>query len=434
MSLKDSRPLDDFHFKIWQCEPLKGLIINSSAFLRNSKGYPVLSRDIQMYLRSFKKILDFPIILKTDNIIFGDCAAYIKWMFDPERPENQSDEMENRIKMFVEGFENVLQTPLQPLKDHLPSETYEIFEKDPVKYQLYEEAIEAALKDKNSFNLKVLKVGVFGAGRGPLVQAALNAAERTGTKIQLIALEKSPNACLTLLDRFKGHSQVEIFYGDMRSNQKLEPKSFDLIISELLGSFGDNELSPECLWPCEALLKEDGIFIPQEYTSYLEPCYSPLLRTQVNELDDILDGSAFDYGYVVYISRAFKPAASALPVFKFKHPRESNEKEKEMEESRKCLLKFEIPIELTIDGLIGYFDCVLYGNVKMSTVPQFKSPGMISWFPIYFPLKDSLKSSNSILIEFKRLKDFEKVWYEWNVFGSENIQNLSGKSFQFKLN
>jgi protein arginine N-methyltransferase 5 len=38
---------------------------------------------------------------------------------------------------------------------------------------------------------------------------------------------------------------VSLFNDDMRSWQP--PKLVDILISELLGSFGDNELSPECL-------------------------------------------------------------------------------------------------------------------------------------------------------------------------------------------
>lgn len=37
---------------------------------------------------------------------------------------------------------------MQPLYDNLDCYTYEIFEKDPVKYKLYQNAIEAALKDR----------------------------------------------------------------------------------------------------------------------------------------------------------------------------------------------------------------------------------------------------------------------------------------------
>lgn len=40
-------------------------------------------------------------------------------------------------------------------------------------------------------------------------------------------------------------SQVKLVYSDMRSFNPREKA--DIIVSELLGSFGDNELSPECL-------------------------------------------------------------------------------------------------------------------------------------------------------------------------------------------
>ena len=38
---------------------------------------------------------------------------------------------------------------------------------------------------------------------------------------------------------------VKILFGDMRQIEV--PELADIIVSELLGSFGDNELSPECL-------------------------------------------------------------------------------------------------------------------------------------------------------------------------------------------
>ncbi|KAI7985377.1 Mediator of RNA polymerase II transcription subunit 34 [Camellia lanceoleosa] len=39
-------------------------------------------------------------------------------------------------------------------------------------------------------------------------------------------------------------------------------------ISELLGSFGDNELSPECHDGAQRFLKPDGISIPSSYVSF----------------------------------------------------------------------------------------------------------------------------------------------------------------------
>ena len=45
----------------------------------------------------------------------------------------------------------------------------------------------------------------------------------------------------------------------------------DILVSELLGSFGDNELSPECLDGAQKFLKPTGVSIPTSYTSYIGP-------------------------------------------------------------------------------------------------------------------------------------------------------------------
>ena len=73
--------------------------------------------------------------------------------------------------------------------DNLESGTYEVFEKDPVKYQEYQNAIYLALIDKipqEEIKTKTVLVMVLGAGRGPLVRAALKAAQRSGRKIKVI--------------------------------------------------------------------------------------------------------------------------------------------------------------------------------------------------------------------------------------------------------
>ena len=55
----------------------------------------------------------------------------------------------------------------------------------------------------------------------------------------------------------------------------------DIIMSELLGSFGDNELSPECLYPTASLLKEGGIYLPWRYSSFAVPMASQILWNEV---------------------------------------------------------------------------------------------------------------------------------------------------------
>jgi type II protein arginine methyltransferase len=38
------------------------------------------------------------------------------------------------------------------------------------------------------------------------------------------------------------------------------PQKIDILVSELLGSFGDNELSPECLDGAMRFMKREGCF------------------------------------------------------------------------------------------------------------------------------------------------------------------------------
>lgn len=54
-------------------------------------------------------------------------------------------QMGGPVERFARGYEDYLQCPLQPLMDNLESQTYEIFEKDPVKYTQYQTAIHQAI-------------------------------------------------------------------------------------------------------------------------------------------------------------------------------------------------------------------------------------------------------------------------------------------------
>lgn len=51
---------------------------------------------------------------------------------------------------------------------------------------------------------------------------------------------------------------------------------------------------------------------------------------------------------------------------------------------------FKVPRRGVVHGLAGYFESVLFGDIELSTRPDTidaKSKDMISWFPIFFPLK-----------------------------------------------
>jgi protein arginine N-methyltransferase 5 len=106
----------------------------------------------------------------------------------------------------------------QPLMDNLESATYEVFEMDPVKYDAYERAVYEALVDKH---LDVTVVAVVGAGRGPIVSRVLKAAEKAKRPVKLFAVEKNPNAILTLRMRKETEwgDAVDVVHADLRNWQ-----------------------------------------------------------------------------------------------------------------------------------------------------------------------------------------------------------------------
>ena len=58
--------------------------------------------------------------------------------------------------------------------------------------------------------------------------------------------------------------KIQLIFGDMRVIDV--PEKADILVSELLGSFGDNELSPECLDGASRFLKGRCVI----------PCHRPV--------------------------------------------------------------------------------------------------------------------------------------------------------------
>ena len=53
-------------------------------------------------------------------------------------------------------------------------------------------------------------------------------------------------------------------------------------------------------------------------------------------------------------------------------------------------MTFHIPNAGVLHGLAGYFEAVLYRDVGLSIHPEGMdhiSPGMLSWFPLFFPFR-----------------------------------------------
>lgn len=417
----------------WLSEPIKALSLSTSLFLTNKKGYPVLSRAHQSYLRKLFK-LDVQLILTGANRHPDKgITSYVQYLDHLW----QSRPTPDAVSQFAKGYEDYLQCPLQPLMDNLESMTYEIFEKDPVKYTQYKEAIYFALLDRvkeEEKDCKTVVIMVVGAGRGPLVRAAITASKKAERNIKVYAVEKNPNAVVTLenlKDEMWGE-QVEVICQDMRDWEA--PEKADILVSELLGSFGDNELSPECLDGAQRFLKDDGISIPREYTSYLAPLQSAKLYNEVrlSKEKDKSPEAPFEMPYVVRLHNC-QVLAEPQKVFRFTHPNKSEV----IDNSRYVSLEFCIKSDAVLHGFAGYFDSVLYGDVTLSILPSTHSAGMFSWFPILFPIKEPvfLHKSCKVVVDFWRVVTERKVWYEWCIREPQilPIHNPKGRSYTIGL-
>jgi len=350
--------------------------------------------------------------------------------------------------------------PLQPLQDHLGSMVYENFEKDPVKYSKYEEAIYSALMDNLSTDTPII-LCVAGAGRGPLIARSLTAAKRAKKKIVLYAIEKNPNAFVTLRERQRREwaaidpkeASVNLLFGDMRQLEVTEKA--DILVSELLGSFGDNELSPECLDGATRFMKDDGISIPSSYAAYIAPISSSKLHQEAVGKDGKEgDKKSAETPYVVMLQAINILSADGLPdaqgkeglfgkspvtevapsaatcgpriqqCWEFVHPRRDIPVDSRglphtnTHNMRAVELLFHIPHPGMLHGFAGYFEAVLYGNVGLSIHPDRMdaiSKDMLSWFPCFFPVREPLylPGNSRLQLCLWRLTSETKVWYEW---------------------
>lgn len=499
----------------WHSEPVHLLAIDASAFLKNQKSYPVLSKAHQALIAKLMRLRTPPWILlcgvgpipgleagdddETSRLSGQDypslsqVAGSNKKHFDPTphlsylRNLQQRQPPRTPIERFGTGYQDYLQAPLQPLTVNLESITYEVFEKDPIKYEWYERAICKALKDwaeqkkpTSHPDGKVI-LAVVGAGRGPLVTRAIKASAEAGVEIDLWVVEKNQNA-FVLLQRHNEtiwDGKVTLVQSDMRSwkgpqvrkqttegdkenvgaslgiqdsllytpkngdndpghitdfsgskTSELSYTHVDIVVSELLGSFADNELSPECLDGVNDLINPDhGISIPASYSAHFTPVSAPKLHSDVMN-QTVSNPAAPETPYVVmlhaidFLSTMDPPvnadianqnaanrssgsgnitAVTEFPTplvktaWSFSHPN-PNIPTQSLSQStisnahnvRQTRLSFPAQNRGTCHGLAGYFETVLYGDVELSTNPvtmEEKSASMISWFPIYFPLK-----------------------------------------------
>eukprot|EP00924_Labyrinthula_sp_SR-Ha-C_P001239 maker-scaffold_7-snap-gene-18.44-mRNA-1 protein AED:0.00 eAED:0.00 QI:67/1/1/1/1/1/2/128/607 len=431
----------------WIAEPLESCCFPCSAFSKNSSGLPVLPQFVRGLFHKLFKYNVQPLLIHDESINVSStklCLEYLEKLHERVVQAGLGYEVEE------EEYLDYLQSPLQPLHDNLKNETYEVFEKDPVKYSQYETAIYKFLQSKKE---KKLTCFVVGAGRGPLVQRLINAclSLRLSSKdIDIYVIEKNVNAIYTLqhlqakksnegTDEKPFWNNLVILESDMRSLKKMIEvqqleNRVDLVVSELLGSFGDNELSPECLDPLNFFLnKQNGVSIPSSYTSFVQPITCPALWRKIHNLG-LGRPSYRDTIYVVKLHK-FYGLSDCKPCFTFSHP---NENLTNKQNERFVSLEFKINSNGILHGFAGYFDTTLFEDLTLSIVPGDESIGMFSWFPCLMPLRTPLtvNKGDTVIFNIWRISSEEQVWYEWNLccglYVSE-VQNVSGENYPIKL-
>nr|CCC93291.1 putative methyltransferase [Trypanosoma congolense IL3000] len=408
--------------------------------------------------------------------------------------------MDQRRDYFREQ-EDVLRLPLQPLGHMLPSGVYEVFEEDRTKYQQYHAAMnnyfsewlgcydsrshEKLCAQSSSPVVGTTGVGsgvttayvvILGAGRGPLITECLCAATGAGVRVHLFVVEKNPEALEFVKLRvsadpqwrewvnYSGHV-IETIHADGRAvwsgrddelNAELPPfwGLCDLVVSELLGSFGDNELCPECLDGFhENLLsyqRSTGIpenpyltSIPQEYTTWVAPLHSAKTEESVtfaaaSGLTTPQPGchdrhaALYHSMFVTNVCRGVS-LCPPQPCWTFRHFTEAGE-----EKERDVVLKFPLPGGGRCSGFICFFSAVLYSSSfnngagdamalprasvgLLSTVQYGRTIALFSWFPAFLAMEPrdimEVRNGDELHLHLRRCVNLKlgRVWYSYDV-------------------
>ncbi|SCU88305.1 LAMI_0D09582g1_1 [Lachancea mirantina] len=444
----------------WLSEPVVCLLVSSSIFAINQYNYPVLSKYNQQTINKFQRINgnsqyqfgEFCVFLhgteKYASTIKGEESAFLDYI---NYLLKRGDDRALAEGLTLGSREPCILPPLDTLSQHLSDETYNTFEKDKMKYDLYEQAVTQALDDVilerqehvTSSSASPIVILVAGAGRGPLVDRVFRICKTTiQQRVRIIALEKNPHALLYLqkkkFDSWK--DAVEVVKSDMRSWQS--STQVDICISELLGSFGCNELSPECLASiekrnCTPFTK----FIPQSYTSYLAPVSAPLIYQKLKFMNE---GACFEKPWVIHNIPHATVSSKVNELWSFNHPSVNSTQSF----SKFVTTAFKIKNKAEVHGLVGYFSAVLYKSVYLSILPHDcsikfadalpsahelnsddqqstlcqqvkRTSNLQSWSPIFFPLKQPMFVTDDTEFEVSISRSSSwveaKCWYEWCV-------------------
>jgi len=254
-----------------------------------------------------------------------------------------------------------------------------------------------------STNTSSIKVLVVGAGRGRLALFALDAIREAGRKGEVHVIDASPRAIDFLRSRFK----EEIRHGDMAVHdawivspapenplpctlEGLE-NAFNIIVSEVFGSFGDNEFLPEIVSTAGKRWGARGhAMIPQSWTTYVAPIQSSSIAArhlkQIPHVMGVPDDCVFlSVPQIAYTSVTSTDQRLFEADLCFECSRESQWRPSTSETKRQKKVDNESLV--VVNGFIGFFSAELWKGISIDTRMGYDfERNTFHWEAFFFPV------------------------------------------------
>eukprot|EP00050_Salpingoeca_kvevrii_P009610 m.3891 g.3891 ORF g.3891 m.3891 type:complete len:378 (-) comp2358_c0_seq2:120-1253(-) len=262
----------------------------------------------------------------------------------------------------------------------------------------------------------------------------LDAADSQGIPISVTCLEANALAYDFCKNAFASEARIDVrLFALHPSHSKddlptgIDPNSFDLCISELLGCFADNEFMPELLDAAARLLMApDGVFIPRSLATHIAPFSSPSIRAHFAE-----KALPADATYILGMPSDAVLLATPALLYSMNSGRLGNNGVEVMSASTswkldKAALEEEAatPLKHAVDGVVGFFTSELYPGLSIDTRPG-PTQNCFHWEAFYFPFREPvMPRRSSMLFSLNRCCQPEKdaalastlyLWYEWQV-------------------
>jgi protein arginine N-methyltransferase 1 len=253
---------------------------------------------------------------------------------------------------------------------------------DSVRMNAYKKAIKEQVRQGDI-------VVDLGTGTGILAQWALEAGASKvyGIEFNENTLEIAKDNLVLFGDRF-----IPVLGNSLNVNL---PERVDIIISETIGNFADNENCVLFLKDAKKrFLKKDGIMIPQSISQMLVPVYSPRIQDGISAMEQL------DYYEAVIPKEDHVASSICTNLFMF-------DQDEEIEYTKKEVFSL-YPGTNNITGFKGWFVAQLSESVKISTETVAEDS---SWNNFYFPLSANVLEKD-LNISLKRHNGDYEITYE----------------------